>query len=84
MLYRSPASLSHKNNKAIRTLCLHFSICGPFTGDDSNPSVKEKLLLINGLSVVLLPVLGTDSFSECWVKKCCMLYYKCRSNTKSE
>lgn len=62
MLYRSPASLSHKINKAISTLSLHFSICGPFTGDDSNPSVKEKLLLINGLSVVLLLVLSGYRF----------------------
>lgn len=68
MLYRSPASLSQKINKAVSTLSLHFSLCGPFTSDDSNHSVKEKLLLINGLSVVLLPVLDTDSFLECWIK----------------
>lgn len=65
MFYRSPASISHKINKAISTLSLHFSICGKFTSDDSNPSVKEKMLLINGISVLLLLVLDTDSFSEC-------------------
>lgn len=84
MLYRSPASLSHKINKAINTLSLHFSICGPLTSDDSNPNVKEKLLLINGPSVVLLLVLDTYSFSESWAKKCCMMFFKYRTNTKSE
>lgn len=84
MLYRSPASLSHKINKAIRTLSLHFSICGPFTRNDSNPNVKEKLLLIISPSVVLLLVLDTDSFSEIWVKKCCMNFYKYRTYTKNE